>query len=719
VLVYSTYLGGTGHDEMEGIAVDAAGNAYVTGHTCCTGLNSNTFPTTPGAFDTTFDPIGEWDVFVTKLNPSGSAFVYSTVLGGDQGGSTTTFAGRDRGRSIAVDAAGSAYVTGFTRSPDFPTTPAAFDRTCGGLDSRCDNSQDVFVTKLNPAGNDLAYSTFLGGGGFEDSSSIAVDSSGNAYVAGRIGSSTAIRFPTTPGAFDTTTDGGDCFVTKLNPSGTGLVYSTFLGGGPTNFRGGNDEPTGIAVDAAGNAYVTGFTDSRDFPTTPGAFDRTCGTDGRCNSELLDAFVTKLNAAGSDLLSSTYLGGSGTDYAVGISVDAAGNAYVSGFGSRDFPADNPLRVPDSTLGYAFVMKLNPTGSAPVYSTRGVGGEIAVDSAGNAYLAGYSDLTAILKDPIQGTQGGGTCRLSGADVPCPDAYIAKLNQAGNELVYATLLGGNREEGPFQSEAGGGGAGIAVDAAGSVYVTGNTRSSNFPTKSPAPPPAQPNYSGFGYDGFIAKISDGQPAPPAAPATARVDSATKTCVPTEAYMRIPPQPAAGPNFPAIPEQPPTQIKCTFEGEVVLDGSSGNIGPVNLTIFDGFSPGLFFNTLTASNPPLTVDNYTNNVLTFKPIQLALSPGMALQTFKISFSYFAFLNDLAEQRTPQQNCITLRFTDPQTGGVILERGDICANTGVLVPRLSLEKYGSPTTGLPGRRLVSWVWIRLMCSFHGASSGAEK
>jgi uncharacterized repeat protein (TIGR01451 family) len=193
-------------------------------------------------------------------------------------------------------------------------------------------------------------------------------------------------------------------------------------------------------------------------------------------------------------------------------------------------------------------------------------------------------------------------------------------------------------------------------------------------------------------------------APATVKVENATKVCTPTDAYPRIAAQPAAGPNFPAIPEQPPTQIKCTFEAEVVLDGISGNIGPVSLTIFDGFSPGLFFDRLTASNPPLKVSSYTNNVLSFDPILLELPPQTVLQRFRISFEYTAFLNDLAEQRDPQQNCITLRFTDPRTGRQVFERGGFCADTDVLVPRLSVVKYASSTTGLPGDRKTFTVVV---------------
>jgi hypothetical protein len=241
-LAYSTYLGGSGQDLGRGIALDGAGDAYVTGNTL-----SADFPTTPGAFDTSFNVID--DAFVTKLNPAGTALLYSTYLGA---GST------DWGYGIAVDGAGDAYVTGFTYSADFPTTPGAFDTSFNGV-------LDAFVTKLNPTGTALAYSTYLGGSSDDYGRGIAIDGAGNAYVTGPTGS---FDFPTTAGAFDTSYNGDvlDAFVTKLNPTGTALLYSTYLGGS------GRDASGGIALDGAGNAYVTGETSSADFPTTPAAFD---------------------------------------------------------------------------------------------------------------------------------------------------------------------------------------------------------------------------------------------------------------------------------------------------------------------------------------------------------------------------------------------------------------------------------------------------------------
>ena len=392
-LVYSTYLGGTGNDDGRGIAVDSSGNAYVTGHT-----NSTDFPVTPGAFQSALSGTNT-DAFVTKVNTTGTALVYSTYLGGT---------GSEQGYGIAVDASGNAYVTGRTYSTNFPVTPGAFQPTFSA-------SGDAFVTKLNTTGTALVYSTYLGGTGSEYGNGIAVDANGNAYVTGYTRSP---DFPVTPGAFQATNGGGsgDAFVTKLNATGTALVYSTYLGGT------GSDASDGIAVDASGNAYVTGYTNSPNFPVTPGAFQATNGGGSG------DAFVAKVNATGTALVYSTYLGGTGDDYGYGIAVDSSGNAYVTGQTSgTDFPVTTgAFQATNGGLpgSYdAFVTKVNTTGTALVYSTYlgGTGYEegdgIAVDANGNAYVSGYTESTnfPLPPAPLQATNGGGS----------GDAFVAKVS------------------------------------------------------------------------------------------------------------------------------------------------------------------------------------------------------------------------------------------------------------------------------------------------------
>jgi beta-propeller repeat-containing protein len=465
VLVYSTFLGGANVDTGVDIVVDAAGNAYVTGTTQLLIIPS-TFPTTAGAFDTTHN--GEpFDVFVTKLNPTGSALVYSTFLGGSN---------LDSGAGIAIDSAGNAYVTGTTESSNFPTTPGAFDTTFNG-------DRDVFVTKLNPTGSALVYSTFLGGFESDLGSSIAVDSSGAAYITGNA----FPAFPITPGAIDPVHNFQDifeAFVTKLNPTGSALVYSTYLGGDTGSS--GSD----IAVDDSGNAYVVGSA-GPGLPTTPGAFDTENEGSGG------DVFVAKINVSGSALVYSTFLGGSTADEGRGIALDAAGNAYVSGTTtSIDFPTTaGAFDTTQNGSFDAFVTKLNASGSALVYSTF-LGGvnfesanEIAVDSAGSAYVTGSTSSPTFptTADAFDTTYNGNNS----------DAFVTQVNPSGSALIYSTFLGGtgNGSTGIADDT----GLGIAVDSIRGIYVSGNTRSPDFPT---TPGAFDTTFNGV-EDAFVTKFS------------------------------------------------------------------------------------------------------------------------------------------------------------------------------------------------------------------------
>jgi hypothetical protein len=464
VLLYSTYLGGTGAygDRANAIAVDNSGSAYITGFT-----SSPDFPTTAGAYQTVnrAQDIPNSSAFVTKLNPTGTALVYSTYLGGSSN--------EDRGVGVAVDAAGNAFVTGVATSQDFPTTPGAFqsvNRTglTGGSNS--------FVTKLNATGTALLYSTYLGGQFSDVAHGIAIDTDGNAYVAG---SASSADFPTTPGAFHSTKNGpggsgGGAFVTKLNPTGTALVYSTFLGGTSP----GADTAAGIAVDSSGSAYIAGYNASTDFPTTPGAFQRV-------NNDVVygTSFVTKLNPTGTALLYATYLGGSrGGTQAAGIAIDSSGNAYVTGYtGAADLPTtpgafQRVNKGVGAFSGNAFVTKLNANGTALLYSTY-LGGipisggsdssnAIAVDSNGNAYVAGgvFSVDFPISPGAFQRANGSYFAGFA-------NAFVTKLSPTGAALLYSTFLGGNNGLGDYAN-------GIAVDRHGNAYIAGVVSSVNFPT-------------------------------------------------------------------------------------------------------------------------------------------------------------------------------------------------------------------------------------------------
>jgi hypothetical protein len=352
--VYSTYLGGDVTEQGTGIAVDGSGNAYITGFT-----NSFDFPTSK-AIQSAFG-LGAEDAFVTKIDAAGSTLVYSTYLGG---GAT------DLGEGIGVDSAGNAYVTGYTNSNDFPTKNS-LQATNGG------SGYDAFVTKINAAGSAYLYSTYLGGSGDEFGQGIAVDAAGNAYVTGFTYST---NFPTTNPLQPNFGGFTDVFVTKINAAGSARVYSTYLGGS------GADVGTGIAVDGSGNAYVTGYTLSSDFPNKA---PLQMSNGGAAN----DAFVSKINTAGSALVYSTFVGGTGDDRGAGIAVDRAGNAYLTGStASSDFPTANPVQASNGGGLDAFVTKINVAGTAYAYSTY-VGGNgddfgsgIAVDASGNAYVTG---------------------------------------------------------------------------------------------------------------------------------------------------------------------------------------------------------------------------------------------------------------------------------------------------------------------------------------------
>ncbi len=366
---------------------------------------------------------------------------YSTFLGGSN---------IDIGRGVAVDSSNRAVVVGTACSQDFPIKGPGTPPNPGGC--------SAFITKFDFNGAHLVFSTLLGQNA--DGNGVALDSSGNIYVTGDV----SLSFPTTPGAFQTRFGGDtDAFVAKLKPSGSGLVYSTFLGGTS------RDIGLSIALDSAGNAYVTGVTDSTDFPTTAGVFQHDCNqVNGSCNS----AFVTKLNATGSQALYSTYLGGHGSQDGDGIDVNSAGNAFVAGgTTASDFPTTAGSAQPvfhGSTD--AFVSELSSSGSHLIYSTflggssDDAGAAIALDSFGNAFVTG---LTRSSDFPVKAAFQP-QCTITNGQ--CINAFVTKLNGSGR-IVYSTYLGGTVTGGEI-------GTGIAVTPGGQAYVTGFTRSTHFPT-------------------------------------------------------------------------------------------------------------------------------------------------------------------------------------------------------------------------------------------------
>jgi len=473
-LSFSTYLGGSGTEQADAVAVDADGNVYIAG-----GTASMDFP-----LDAVLQQRGDTGLpaaFVTKLDSAGN-LVFSTFLGYHANAS-----------GIALDANGNIYVTGGASIDDFPTTP-------GVVQPHRSGDQDAYVLKLNPDGASLAFSTFLGGSGPDAGLSIAVDGAGNSYVMGMTGSPN--NFPITANALQPAFGGtsgalggwGDYFVTKLNATGSGLIYSTYLGGsddeGDTVY--GYRYSGSIAVDLLGNAYVTGSTRSTDFPTTLGSFQPTRPGRADLNMGRTDAILTKINADGT-LGYSTYLGGTDNDNGLGVAVDQEGSAYVTGATeSCDFPFQKQAHCPSGQYGGPFVAKVSPDGLQLLYCTylggQGEGTAIAVNSTGHAFVTGGMGTGFIPVNAIQPGFGGNAFGSTS------DAFVAELAPDGNSFIYSTFLGGKGGSAPERSWA------IALSPTGDAYVAGVTSSTNFPTTMGA---FQSQFGGGDWDSFVAKIS------------------------------------------------------------------------------------------------------------------------------------------------------------------------------------------------------------------------
>jgi hypothetical protein len=452
-LAYASYLGGSGDDYGHAVAIDSSGCAYVVGET-----GSVNFPT-HGPEQSSL--AGASNVFVTKWNAAGTGLAYATYIGGSD---------RDVALDVTVDTAGNAYLTGFTYSGNFPITTGALRASFVG-------ESKAFVLKLNPSGNALVYSTFLGGSGDDYGTGIAVDPAGEAHIAGYTDS---VDFPTTAGAFQHYYGGGayDGFLAKLNAAGSALVYATYLGGSA------NDTAAGVAVDQSGNIYVTGQTQSSNFPTV--------NPVQATNSES-DAFVVKMNSAG-QVLYATYLGGTGLTNGNGIAADAAGNAYVTGFtNAPDFPVTaNAYQAANNGAYDGFVAVLNAYGSSVVSATYlgGSGSDvsygIALDGSGNVYIAGSTNSSDFpVQAAIQPAYSGGG-----------DAFVAGFNNQLTSLLYATYFGGSGSDVA---------AGIATDLPGNAYITGWTSSGESSSGLPITPGAFQPIGMGGLDAFVAKFSVG----------------------------------------------------------------------------------------------------------------------------------------------------------------------------------------------------------------------
>jgi uncharacterized protein (TIGR03437 family) len=451
---YATYLGGGGEETLSGVAVDAQGNAYVVGYTA-----SSDFPVNVG--DQSRD--GDEDAFIAKIGPDGATLIYATFLGGSD---------VDRAWGVAVNDAGEVYVAGETRSSNFPATVNAFLQRFGG------GGRDGFAAKLSATGSNVVWATYLGDTDQDWANAIAIDAQGAAYVCGGTWSS---QFPTTSGVVQSSFGGddSDAFVIKLDPLGVRAEFSTFLGGGS------DDEARALAVGPAGDVYITGYTRSGNFPLSGDAFQSSRRGDQ-------DAFLTKLNPAGSRFVFSTLLGGGSDEFGNAVAVDPFGDAYVAGSTTSD---NFPTRVPGlfpiyGGGGDGFVAKFDSAGGAPLYSTY-LGGRredtanaIAVDANGFASVVGHTkseDFPLSDSNVLQPQRGD-------AD---GDAFWSRLSEDGRFLLDSTYLGGSRLDE---------GRAVALGLDGGVYVGGRTLSNDLAV---TPGALQGARSGAN-DGFVIRIVD-----------------------------------------------------------------------------------------------------------------------------------------------------------------------------------------------------------------------
>ncbi len=518
VISFQTYFGGSGIDYPRGIARDSAGNVYIAGFT-----DSPNLAATQTAFQSKYHggtgAYVDGDTFVAKLNPTATSALYVTYLGGSQD---------DICAGLAVDANGSAYVTGYTTSSDFPTKGGFSSKFAGAGGNPFLPGGDVFVSKLTPDGSALAYSTYLGGSMDDRGIAIAVNAAGEAYVAGATMSS---NFPLGPGKSYTpggyqgaggspplcsgcapALSWGDAFVVKLDAAGANILGGMMLGGTQ------DDVALAIALDPTGGVYIGGLTLSSNFPTK-NAFQGSYGGANPNNEVILqfgDAFLAHLDSTLQSLTFSTYLGGSGDDAIWGMTTDGAGNVYATGLTtSANFPVTagaystqykGPANIGGRIfmLGDAFVAKFNSSGQRLFVTYLGgsdddMGWSVALDGNGNIFVAGLTcsgdfNVPGAIISKFNGTPGGSN--------PLSHGFVAELSPDGSKLEFATYLGGSQTDAAVA---------IVTDTQGNLYVAGGTYSTDLAT---TPGVIQSNYGGgmsFGNffvlfvvgDGFVTKIS------------------------------------------------------------------------------------------------------------------------------------------------------------------------------------------------------------------------
>ena len=607
-LDYSTLLYGNVSSPGE-IAVDGNGNAYITGDT--TNSSSPIHPTV-GAYQTVY-PGGTSDFFVTKLNSTGTALIYSTYMGGS---------GVDNVYGIALDSNNDAYVTGTVQGGSFPITGGSYNTSYGG-------TIDGFLTELNSTGTGLVYSTFLSGG--VQPFAIAVGSNGNAYVTGN----TVNGLPTTGGAYQTTFGGGggngDAFVMEFNATGSGLVYSTYLGGN------GGDTGQAIAIDGNGNAYITGGTESTNFPTTTGAYQ----TAYKSTSGGWNVFVTELNSSGTTLIYSSYIGGTASDIGYGIAADGNGNIYITGSSlCNGFPTTSgAIATCSGGLYNTFVCKFNNTTglvySAMLHDGNDFGEGIVIDGSGDAYIVGNvsgNELTTTA-NAYQATYAGSN-----------DAFLTEVNPTGTALIYSTYLGG----------AGGAyGYGIAMDNNSAIYIAGNAGSpaSGFPQTSGSYGSALT--SGSFVTKFDPSVFGNNTSTPTSTATLTATS-TPTNTPTNTSTLTATNTAtATPTLTASPT--PTNSFTPLNTATMTATSTPTSTPTNTSTGVPTSTP----TLTATSTPTVTTSYTPTV-TFTSTPTGTSTNTATATSSFTPTNTATLTDTSTATGTPTNTSTLPPTSTAT-----------------------------------------------------------
>lgn len=498
-LDYSTYLGGGSNDQGWAVRVNDEGMAYICGRT-----ESADFPT---SFAVQIQDSGNYDAFVSRMGASGSNLIFSTYLGGS---------GDDTGCSLAIDSNGSTYICGITDSADFPTKIPVQATKAGGT--------DIFITKLSSGGNELSYSTFLGGSGDDGGRGVTLAEE-KAYITGYTNS---LDFPTRECCQAALRGGKDSFVSLLSNSGSQLFYSTYLGGSS------EDCGTGIAVDGEGSAYIVGWTKSVDFPTC-NAYQPTKAA----GDVTYDGFISKLSSQSSVIIYSTYLGGSNHDLPDGVVLDESGDAYIAGETFSDnFPTVSPWQTSRAGSYDAFVSSLSSSGATLNFSTylggsgldctggrydsAAAGSGISLNDIGDVCLTGITQSVDFpTRNAYQAVHGGGM----------EDVFITVFASSGTSLLYSSYFGGSGND-----------YGYGIDTGSNrwIYLTGYTTSGNFPTADPY----QPSRAGSS-DVFLSKLKWISPTPSITPTPSVTSTPSPTVTPS---VTITPRPSPSPTASVSP---------------------------------------------------------------------------------------------------------------------------------------------------------------------------